>query len=364
MPRGFKAVRISTIGVEPVLSDRGGRVIGTTVVEVSRNGALRQQWVSLSGTIRNCAGGPTPWNTWLTCEEDTSRAGDWVTSSVDGGWYALQQDHGYVFEVFPAEAGCQVPRPIRAWGRGVFEAAAIGPDLASAYITEDTRGGLFYRWTAPAGVTLGPGIADRLGPEDGVLQAAQLVRDGVPLEHYSQLTAADLGAAYPVRWVDGGQDRQAEFRDLRRQFPGATQHRKIEGVWQDAAGEGLWFTLSFTNEGEHPAAIPNQGIIVYYSFGDQTMTVKDYWGPGHEFDAPDNITVSPWGGVVIAEDGSDPNHLVAFTERRGAQAIARDLTARGEWAGPCFGNGNALFANVQSDCTYMITGPLARYLSR
>ena len=416
MPPGFKAHRIGTIGVEPLLSDRGGRVVGVTpsnldgmgafdragvtrlvrnhecranakvpvplvpgtvhdagcptgmggntVVEVSRSGELVQQWVGLSGTIRNCAGGTTPWGSWLACEETTERAGQTVTSSVDGQAYTLQKDHGYVFEVFPEPVAQQIPLPIKAWGRAVWEGAEIGADLSSAYLTEDTKGGLFYRWTAPQGVTLRPGIATQLGEDDGVLQAAQLVRDGVALEHYGQLTEADLDVAHPVRWVDGGADRQAQTTDLRQQFPGATTHRKIEGVWSDDAGEGLWFTLSTVKDGEHPEAVANQGMIMYYSFAEQTMTLKEYWAVGSCFDAPDNITVSPWGGVVIAEDGSDPNHLVAFTERAGSSALAKDLAERGEWAGPCFGGGRALFANIQSDCTYMITGPMAKQLHR
>ena len=335
MPRGFKAVRVSTIGVEPLLDDRGGSVIGTT-----------------------------PWGSWLSCEETTQRAGEQVTSSVDGATYTLQKDHGYVFEVFPAEVSRQVPRPITAWGRAVWEGAEIGPDRASAYLTEDTKGGLFFRWTAPAGVTLHAGIADQLGPQDGVLQAAQLVRDGEALGHCGQLTEADLGKAYPVRWIDGGEDRQAQESELRTQFPGATQHRKIEGVWTAADGQGLFFTLSRTSEGEFPGVVADQGMVVYYSFAEQTMTRVEHWAVGDYVDSPDNITVSPWGGVVIAEDGSDPNHLVAFTERTGSVALAKDLAERGEWAGPCFGTGGTLFANVQSDCTYLITGPLARHLAR
>lgn len=220
----------------------------------------------------------------------------------------------------------QIPLPIKAWGRAVWEGAEIGADLSSAYLTEDTKGGLFYRWTAPQGVTLRPGIATQLG--------------------------------------EGGADRQAQTTDLRQQFPGATTHRKIEGVWSDDAGEGLWFTLSTVKDGEHPEAVANQGMIMYYPLAEQTMTLKESWAVGSDFDAPDNITVSPWGGVVIAEDGSDPNHLVAFTERAGSSALAKDIAERGEWAGPCLGGGRALFANIQSDCTHMITGPMAKQLHR
>ncbi|MDO4239669.1 SUMF1/EgtB/PvdO family nonheme iron enzyme [Micrococcus sp.] len=78
-----------------------------------------------------------------TCHAAAQRAGEQVTSSVDGGTSTLQKDHGDVFEVFPDDVSRQVPRPITAWDRAVWEGAEIGPDRASAYLTEDTRGGLF-----------------------------------------------------------------------------------------------------------------------------------------------------------------------------------------------------------------------------
>lgn len=428
LPQGFKAIRVGTIDVESLLDDLNGNVIGTTpsnldgtgafdvpggirlvrnhecradarktvplvegtvydagiatgmggntVVETDSRGNFIQQWVALSGTIRNCAGGETPWGSWLACEEDTTKAG---TEIVRGGksWGTTQKDHGYVFEVFPDVVANQIPEPIKAWGRAVWEGAAIDPDLTKAYVTEDTGRGLFYRWTAPAGAKIGPGIARQFGENDGVLQAAKLVRDGQALVHYGQLTAADLGKAYPVEWVDGGADRQAQEANLRDQFPGATQHPKIEGCWPDA--NGLWIAVSYTNNTSigDISMEKDSGQVLYYDFANETLTLKEYYPtgnslggvvPGHETEAikqfrgPDNITVAPWGGVVISEDGDNPCSLIAFTDRKGSQEIARDLTDRGEWAGPVFNkSGNVLFASVQGDCTYAITGPLARF---
>ncbi|MGD7732041.1 alkaline phosphatase PhoX [Propionibacteriaceae bacterium G57] len=425
LPKGFKINRVSTIGAEDLLADRFGAVIGktpsnldgtgafdvpggvrlvvnhecrasaripvplvegtvyddgvpggmggNTVVETDSNGRFVQQWVALSGTIRNCAGGETPWGSWLACEEDVTKAGTTVTSSVDGQTYTTKKDHGYVFEVFPDVVAKQVPLPIKAWGRAVWEGAAIDPDLTKAYITEDTGRGLLYRWTAPEGAKIGPRIAEQFGENDGVLQAAQLVRDGVPLVHYGQLTAADVNKPYPVKWLDGGADRQAQNANLRDQYPGATQHPKIEGCWNDA--NGMWFTLSYTNASQiaqYKAShgidmLGDSGMIAYYNFADETITIKEYWANGNAegFHGPDNITVSPWGGVVIAEDGNDPCSLVAFTERLGSNEIARDLGDRGEWAGPAFAKGGSLlFASIQGDCTYAISGPMAKYLNR
>lgn len=429
LPQGFSAKRVGTIGAEALFDTRDGKAVGTTpsnldgtgafqwrdrirlvrnhecratasapvplvegtvydraggapmggntVVETDKDGNFIQQWVGLSGTIRNCAGGETPWGSWLACEEDTTKAGTTVFTDSDGKEYVTEKDHGYVFEVFPDVVANQIPEPIKAWGRAVWEGAAIGPQRKDAYLTEDTGGGLFYRWTAPHGTVIKPGIARQFAEDDGVLQAAQLVKNGTPLVHYGELTAADLNKAYPVKWVDGGADRQAQTTDLRKQYPGATVHPKIEGCWTD--GKGLWFTLSYTNSSQAAAFGIDEdwGMVMYYSYKDQTLTLKEYWAKDNalgavvrgdateaikQFHGPDNITVSPWGGVLIAEDGDNPCSLVAFSEGTGSRELARDLADRGEWAGPCFSKtGNLLFASVQSDCTYAITGPLARF---
>lgn len=361
--------------VKGTVYDPGAPMGGCTVIQTSREGKNLGEWVGLSGTFRNCAGGQTPWDSWLSCEEDTTKKGPY--KAEDGKEYVLQKDHGYVFEVFPAGPDRQIPEPIIAWGRGVFEGAAIDPKCDKAYITEDTGDGLFYRWTAPSGKKLKAGIAKDFGPGDGVLEALAVLReDGKAYAHYAEMTAADLNKPKKTKWVKPSvDDRQAQKTDLRKQFEGVTRHPKIEGCWSD--GKVLWFTCSYANKKEadrvaaadakYPAKITvNQGMVFCYDFKEQTITLKIYYAVGDRFDGPDNITVSPYGTITIAEDGEPANHLISWTPGLGSQAIAENLVDGGEteWAGPVWSpKGEVLFGSVQDSCTYAITGPWKKCLN-
>ena len=125
--------------VTQTIYDLGAEGGGCTVIETDREGRRRTEWVGISGTYGNCAGGVTPWVSWLTCEETEAKAGTGT----------LQKDHGYVFEVLPDMPWTQTPLPIRAWGRFAHEAAVIDGRSGRAYLTEDSGSpnGLFYRWT-------------------------------------------------------------------------------------------------------------------------------------------------------------------------------------------------------------------------
>src|SRR5262245_4213421 len=176
---------------------------GCTVIIADGNGNPTAEWVGISGTVRNCAGGVTPWGTWLTCEEIFINAG--ATWSAAGQTGTYEKNHGYVFEVFPEDSADQLPRPIKTLGRFEHEALAVDPDRKHVYLSEDASGpnGLFYRWTAPTGTRLGPGAADRLSDTAGTLEAMQIrLDDGSILPDVAYLTSAQIGRPFKVTWIE------------------------------------------------------------------------------------------------------------------------------------------------------------------
>jgi secreted PhoX family phosphatase len=105
----------------------------------------------LSGTTSNCAGGDTPWQTWLSCEET---------------------DRGYVFETDPWGVNPAVRRA--AMGRFKHEAAAADPDREVVYLTEDETDGCFYRFVPATWGDLSTGTLQVLVERSGALSWAQV----------------------------------------------------------------------------------------------------------------------------------------------------------------------------------------------
>ncbi|WP_422735433.1 alkaline phosphatase PhoX [Micromonospora sp. WMMD729] len=358
---------------DPGAVDAGGCTVITTDVAGRNLG----EFVALSGTISNCAGGPTPWGTWLTCEETEDRAGDRWTEGDRSGVYA--KDHGYVFEVWAD--GSADPRPIKCLGRYSHEALAIDKDRTHVYLSEDADepNGLFYRWSAPRGVKLGPGVLTRLAPDAGVLAAMQIIMDdGSVLPDVAYLTSAQLGRPFPVRWIEVP-DRDARHTSVREQFADGqvTRGRKFEGVW--STDEGVYVVNSYAwDEGDLPAdAAPHDGMVWFYHFKNQTIQLVTYFP--HQtaseegapvrytdltFDGPDNVTVTPWGSLVLAEDGKGASHVLSTIPGGPTYAIARNQLNDSEFCGPTFSaDGRVLFVNMQDPgLTLAITGPWEKYL--
>ena len=108
----------------------------TTLLFDTQTQTLLSHHLSLVGTLVNCAGGPTPWGTWISCEETVETAGG-----------SLARDHGYNFEVPASLEGLPVtPTPLTAMGRFRHEAVAVHPPTGIVYQTEDMSDGLLYRF--------------------------------------------------------------------------------------------------------------------------------------------------------------------------------------------------------------------------
>ncbi|MDX3276044.1 alkaline phosphatase PhoX [Streptomyces scabiei] len=336
---------------------------GCTVVEV-RPGGRVAEWVGIAGTSTNCAGGSTPWGTWLTCEENSDRAG------VNG----MTKDHGYVFEVDPCDRRAnRAPKPLKFLGRYDHEAVVIDPRRGHAYLTEDAAApnGLFYRWTPPRGFTYGPGKFRTLADDAGVLRAPRCYDSGGRfVDDLSRATR--IGTVYGVDWIDVP-DRDARTVAVRKQFADSeiTRARKLEGMWW---GDGGVYVVSSYARAESP--VRHDGQVWFYDPKRRTLTLKVLLGVNPDpsvdgvFDGPDNITVSPYGGIVLAEDGEGISHLFGATDSGRTYPIARNDLNIGteeqpeysEFAGVTFSpDGKTLYANIQTPGILLaITGPWKR----
>lgn len=350
---------------------------GCTVITTDRSGRNYGEFVGISGTSTNCSGGPTPWDTWLTCEETENKAGETWTSGDQKGVY--QKDHGYVFEV--TSDGKSDPRPIKCFGRYAHEALAIDKHRTSVYLSEDAGGpnGLFYRWSAPRGVKLGRNMLTRLAPDAGTLAAMAIIMDdGSVLPDVAYLTSAQMGRPFPVKWITVP-DRDARTKPVRQQFTDGqvTRGKKFEGVW--GTDEGVYVVNSYAfNEGDLPTdAVPHDGMVWFYNYREQTIQLVTYFphqatavsGDAAKyndltFDGPDNVSVTPWGSLVLAEDGAGASHVLSAFPGGPTYAIARNQLNDSEFCGPTFTeDGKVLFVNMQNPgLTLAITGPWEEYL--
>lgn len=315
----------------------------TTLLYDTREQRLVSHHLSLAGTLWNCAGGATPWGSWISCEETATRA---------GGPFA--RDHGFNFEVPASVRGGPVePIPLRAMGRFKHEAVAVHPDNGIVYQTEDISDGLLYRFL--------PDTPGKL-VEGGRLQALAVL-DAPSLDTRNfEGRGVEPGLRMPVAWIDLD-NVESPDDDLRYRgyAAGAARFARGEGIFH---GDGEVF-MACTNGGE-----ARKGQIWRYRPSPFEGTGREAESPGslELFIEPndgtiiengDNITVAPWGDLIVCEDGSGDDYLVGVTPSGEIYKFAHNLNGNGEFAGACFSpDGSTFFVNMQEDgWTLAITGP-------
>ncbi|WP_340116990.1 alkaline phosphatase PhoX [Pelagibius sp. 7325] len=347
-------------------TQRGGT---TNLVFDTRRGELVEDWASLTGTIRNCAGGFNPLLTsWISCEETTNTG------------------HGWLFNV-PAH-GTATAEPIRDAGRFSHEAVAVDPRTGVIYETEDSGICGFYRFTPKNPFNLEAG---------GKLEMARVKGSEASLSGAVNLNGGNAGrnneaASYGLAAGEGiaiGQSFKIDWVEISE--PEATGTSCVEqGILQGGCfftrGEGAWYDdgkifWTSTDGGE-----ARQGQVWEFDIRSSKLTLIFESVDAFALNNPDNMTIAPSGAILLCEDGGGVTNSAGVF--RGEQMVGLSLdgelfpfaenniiipagqTLGGqtgdqrtrEWCGATFSfDGDWLFANIQTPgITFAITGPWER----
>ncbi|MGH2954767.1 MAG: alkaline phosphatase PhoX [Solirubrobacterales bacterium] len=294
---------------------------GASAIRFDAGGAITNAYRILSGTSTNCAGGPTPWGTWLSCEEI---------------------DRGMVWECDPAGERDAVAHP--ALGVFTHEAACVDPRTGFAYLSEDEGDGCFYRFRPVRKGDL----------SEGRLQVARVRKP-----------------SGEVKWIDVP-DPGAASAPTRLQVPQATKFKRGEGIWFDSGVVYL-------------ATTGDSRIWAYDTRRKRIRKIYDPDKiPGAPLTDVDNITVHPPSGdLFVCEDNGapdafdvvlitpgGPNHraprtVARFAKLTGPEHGAPETDLSSEVAGVCFNprGDRVYFASQRAGvvgAVYEVSGPFRR----
>lgn len=333
----------------------------TTLVIDPKTREITRDFVSLSGTLINCAGGPTPWGSWISCEETT--LGQTVrTDSKGNKTGGFPKPHGYCFEVSASANNNVPPVPLKAMGRFEHEAVAVDRRTGIVYLTEDMTPCGFYRFL--------PKRNKRLA-EGGVLQMLAIKGK----REYDTRSGQTAGTRLDANWVtidrpdpaESDVDTQAVSKQGRAK--GGALFARLEGCCVDDHGR-IYFTS--TSGGNNKGGQIWRYIPATRDEGTLTMMFES---PSRDIlDMPDNVCLMPNSQLLfICEDsdyvgqgGTLDNFMRILTPDGKIADFAKNITpnfTKGEFAGATFSkDGRTLFVNVQpAGATFAIWGDWSRF---